>query len=84
MKISVRMYKSKFANDTGVVARGSICFDGAFVVDGVRVINGKNGLFVSMPSRQKQDGSYADVAFPITKEAREAINAAVLEAYEKS
>lgn len=84
MKITARIYKNKFGENTGVVARGSICFDNVFVVDGVRVINGKNGLFVSMPSRQKQDGSYADVAFPITKEAREAINQVVLEAYEKA
>lgn len=82
MKISARMYARD--NQGGVKARGSICIEDAIVIDGVRVVEGKNGLFVAMPSRQKQDGSYADVAFPITKEAREQITAVVIDAYEKA
>lgn len=79
MKITARVYKR--ANEGAVKARGSICLDESIVIDGVRVIEGKNGLFVAMPSRQKQDETYADVAFPITREAREAIQTVVLDAY---
>lgn len=82
MKITARMYKRQ--NEGAVVARGSINIDDMFVVDGIRVIEGKNGKFVAMPSRQKQDGSYADVAFPITKEMRDYISKVVLDAYEKA
>ena len=82
MKITARIYKSN--TTTGVLGYGSICLDGVFVIDNVRVVNGKNGKFASMPSRQKQDGTYTDVAYPITKEMRDAINTAVLEAYEKA
>lgn len=81
MEITARLYKRE--NEGAVKARGSICLNQMIVIEGIRVIEGKNGLFASMPSRQKQDGTYADVAFPITKEAREAISTVVLEAYNK-
>ena len=82
MNISARIYKNQNAAN-GVLGYGSICIDDAFVIDGVRVVNGKNGLFASMPSRQKQDGTYVDIAYPITKTVREAVNKAVLDAYNK-
>lgn len=82
MDITARIYKNNGSNS--VLGYGSICIDNAFVVDGIRVVNGKNGKFVSMPSRQKQDGSYVDVAYPITKELREGITRVVLEAYDKA
>ena len=82
MKITARVYKRQ--NEGAVKARGSICLDDMIVIDGIRVIVGKNGVFVAMPSRQKQDETYTDVAFPITREAREAIQSVVLEAYEKA
>ena len=79
MNVTARIYKSNFNN--GVLGYGSICIDNAFVIDGVRVVKGKNGVFASMPSRKKQDGTYADVAYPITSELRSAINKCVLDAY---
>ena len=42
---------------------------------------GKDGLFVSMPSRKTMDG-YEDVCFPVTGEFRQALDNAVKEAYE--
>ena len=51
-------------------------------ITGIRIVEGKLGLFVSMPQSKDNDGEYHDVAFPITKEAREEIQDAVLDAYE--
>ncbi len=42
-----------------------------------------SGLFVSMPSRKKAGGEYYDIFHPITAEARNILQATVLEAYEK-
>lgn len=53
-----------------------------FSVRGVRVVEGEKGAFVAMPSK-KIGSDYTDVAFPVTKEAREAINNAVLKSYEQ-
>ena len=61
----------------------SITFDNAFVVHDLRVLEGSNGLFVAMPSRQTPSGEYRDIAHPITSETREIIQKAVLDEYNK-
>ena len=61
-----------------------ITFDDAFVVHELRVIEGKNGLFVAMPSRQVGENVYKDVAHPINAETRKMIEDAVLSAFENA
>ena len=61
----------------------SITFDNAFVVRGLKVIEGNTGLFVAMPSRRRKDGEFRDIAHPINNETRRMIEDAVLEEYEK-
>ena len=60
----------------------SITFDDQFVIHDIRVVEGQHGLFVSMPSRRTGDGEFKDIAHPITTEAREMVNEAVLGAYQ--
>ena len=63
-------------------AFGSISLDGQFAVRGLRVMEDKNGRnFVSMPSRQKGDGTYEDVCFPLNKEFYHEIQDAVITRY---
>jgi stage V sporulation protein G len=59
----------------------NVTFDDCFVVRGMKVIKGATGYFVSMPSRKMNDGTYRDIAHPITNEFREKVENAVLEAY---
>ena len=61
-----------------------ITIDDAFVVHELRVIEGKNGLFVAMPSRQVGENTYKDVAHPINAETRKMIEDAVLKAYDEA
>lgn len=71
-------------SETAFKAIGSFTLDEAFVVKGVRVVENKNGQnFVSFPSREKQDGTYEDVAFPLSKELYAEITGAVLNEYQK-
>lgn len=77
----VRIRPVKSDGKTRAIA--SITFDNAFVVKELKVVEGPSGLFVSMPSRKVGNGGYKDIAHPITAEARQAIQAAVMEAYEK-
>jgi len=60
----------------------TITFDDCFVVRGVKVIAGAQGLFVAMPSRRKADGEFQDVAHPIHRDMRERLEEAVLGAYQ--
>ena len=61
----------------------NVTFDGCFVVRGMKVIEGNNGLFVSMPSRKANDGTYRDVAHPINADFRELIENKILAKYEE-
>ena len=64
-------------------AFATLVFDDSFAVRNVKVIEGKNGLFVSMPSRKRKDGTYQDVAHPLNNETREMIEKEVISRYEE-
>ena len=72
----------KVNSDGKMKAIASITIDDAFVVRDIRVIEGQNGLFVAMPSRKTPEGEFRDIAHPITSEARELIQSAILKEYE--
>ncbi|MGE5674324.1 MAG: SpoVG family protein [Mycobacterium leprae] len=59
----------------------SIVLDGMFAIHDLRVVEGSKGLFVSMPSRKTGEGIYKDLMHPITAEARELIQKAIIGAY---
>lgn len=62
----------------------SVTFDNQFVVHNLKVIDGKNGMFVAMPSRKTTGGEFKDVAHPINSEFRDFLQNAIVEAYKKS
>lgn len=74
----------KIATDGKMKAIVSVTFDNEFVVHDIKIIEGQNGLFIAMPSRKTPDGEFKDIAHPINTEAREKIQTAILEAYEKA
>ncbi len=61
----------------------NVTFDDCFVVRGMKVIKGATGYFVSMPSRRMTDGTYRDIAHPITNEFREHVERAILKQYKE-
>ena len=63
-------------------AMASITIDECFVVTGLKVMEGRNGLFVSMPSRKTKDGEYKDICFPIDRDTRATIQDMVLREYQ--
>lgn len=62
----------------------SIVFDECFLVSDLKVIQGPNGLFISMPSKRKKNGEFKDVAHPLNRETRERMEKRILEEYEKA
>ncbi|MCI0406598.1 MAG: SpoVG family protein [candidate division Zixibacteria bacterium] len=62
----------------------NVTFDKAFVVRGMKIISGLAGFFVSMPSRRRSDGTYQDIAHPITPAMRKQLEEAVLKAYQSA
>ncbi len=69
-------------NEDKLKAFASITLDNCFVVRGLKVINGSQGFFVSMPSRRRHDGTFQDYAHPINNEMRQKIEDSVLDAFE--
>ena len=57
---------------------------GVFAVNNIRIYNTEKGPYVSMPSTKGQDDKYHPICCPTTKEMRQALNTAVLSAYEKA
>jgi len=68
-------------DDQKLKAYASITFDGSFVVRGLKVIDGKNGLFVVMPSRKLSDGTFKDIAHPLNNDMRKTIEQRVLDKF---
>ena len=65
----------------GIRAYASATIGGCFGVRGIKIVEGgRDGLFVSMPSRKTVDG-YSEVCFPVTAEFREQLYGKVLGAY---
>lgn len=52
-----------------------------FLVKGLRIVQGKDGLFLSMPREQGRDGKWYDTFFPTSKETRQALQSLVLEEF---
>jgi stage V sporulation protein G len=61
----------------------TITFDHCFVIRDLKVIQGLSGLFVSMPSRRRKDGTYKDIAHPINNETRRMIEERIIAEYQK-
>ena len=80
--IDVYLFKGK--KKSNLKAYVNVEFDEEFVVKGIKVLDGKKGLFVSMPASEGKDGEFYDIAFPITKEFRETLVDDVLDAYEEA
>jgi stage V sporulation protein G len=59
----------------------SIVLDRCFMVNDIKVIQGKDGLFISMPSRRKKNGEFKDVAHPLNQETRAWVEDRILGEY---
>lgn len=68
-------------NEERLKAFANITFNNVFIVRGLKVINGKKGYFVAMPSRRRPDGTYQDIAHPLNTQMRQYIESKVLDSY---
>jgi stage V sporulation protein G len=82
-KLEVRAYP--IAEPKGnILGSATIAMDtpiGVLAVREIRIINGQNGPFISMPQTKDREGNYKDLVFPTTKEGRAQLNTAILDAY---
>ena len=84
--IAVYPYEAK---DNPTVAFVNVTILDKLVLKGIRVVDGRKGLFIAFPQskrKAKKGGKdeYFDIFFPITKEFREELTEAILEVYDKA
>ena len=83
MKItSVNVHKKN--DETRMKGIASVLLDDCFVIRDIRIIEGKEGLFIAMPSRKNVDGEYHDIAHPINSGTRDRIQKLILQKYEET
>ena len=59
----------------------SIILDDCFVVSDIKIIQGPHGLFVSMPSKKRKNGTFRDIAHPLNNETRKHIEDRIIARY---
>jgi len=77
----VKVFPAK--DDGRLKAYATIVFDNAFIIRDLKVIEGHKGLFVSMPSRKRKDGTFRDVVHPLNPETRRSIEDRVIDEYRR-
>ena len=68
-------------DDEKLKAFVSIVFDQCFVVTDIKIIHGPKGLFVSMPSKKRKDGTFKDIAHPLNNQMGQYLEEKVLTVY---
>ena len=74
-------------SNSKTVALATVTISDCLVLTGLRIVKGNKGMFVSMPRRKlpktdMDDNEYADILFPVTRDFREDLNDAILDAYD--
>lgn len=54
-----------------------------FLIKGLRIVQGKDGLFVSLPKQRSKDGTWYNTIHLLNKEMKEKLADIVLSAYEE-
>lgn len=72
---------SKIELNPNIKGFAKVTFNDSFCVDGIKIINGKHGLFIGMPSKKNKEDKYVDICYPINKETRTMIQDAIIKSY---
>ncbi len=51
------------------------------LIKGIRIIEGRKGLFVKMPSKEGKDGKWYESVRPMSKEIRDFLNETIIKAF---
>lgn len=82
LDLDVKVYPSQ--REGNLLATANVTLGGCFAVKGLRVMDSKKGPFVAMPDWKDSKGERHDICFPTTKEMREALDSAVMGAYQRT
>lgn len=76
-----------FEGKGNILANMNITLDDCLAINGIKVIEGRKGRFISFPQTSfldKDDNTqYRDIVFPCTKEARAELDKVLMRKYEE-
>jgi len=75
-----RLYR--FENDGHLKAFADVIINEQVLIKGVRVADGRNGLYVSMPSTQGKDSKWYSIIKILDDELKQELQEVVLAAYQ--
>ena len=83
LDVSAKVYPVKDPKQEkgSTLAFASADIGGCFAVTGIKIVEGKEGPLVAMPSQFGKDKQHHDICFPTTSAMREALNTVVMDAY---
>lgn len=83
LDVSAKVYPAKDPKQEkgSILAYASADIGGCFAVNGIKIVEGKDGPFVAMPNQMDKDKKHHDICFPTTSAMREALNTVVMDAY---
>ena len=83
LDVSAKVYpvKDPKIEKGSILAFASANIGGCFAVSSIKIVEGKEGPFVAMPSQMGKDKQHHDICFPTTAAMREALNTVVMDAY---
>lgn len=82
MKVDVKI--GSIRPEGAIRAIASVNLNDCFAIRNVKIMDSSKGLFVAMPSYKAGNGEYKDICFPVTKEFRQQLNDAVIDAYQQA
>ena len=83
LDVSAKVFPTKDPKQEkgSILAFASADIGGCFAVNGIKIVEGKDGPFVAMASQFGKDKQHHAICFPTTSAMREALNTAVMDAY---
>ncbi len=84
MKITSVTVRKEEKENSRMKGKASVVVDDCLAIHDIRIIEGNDGLFIAMPSRQKANGEYRDITHPINQETRKMFEETILEAYKNA
>ena len=69
--LNITEIRNKKINKGDLLAAASICIDDCFIVREIKLLDGKNGRYISMPKRRIKNKEFTqDFSYPIDNDTR--------------
>lgn len=81
--LNITEVRIKKINKGDLLAAASICIDNCFIIREIKLLDGKNGRYISMPKRKVKNRNFRqDFSYPLDNETRLQILKTISEQYD--